>query len=293
MVHRVAFTLVLLFALAGCASRPAAVSRTPERGIVATHWQQGTIASWRIGREDTVWVCENSACRNPAPEALREAAARWGFRLAPTKEEAKYLLAVRAYLTMEVTTRDGERIIVPVPAWPLLTAKEPQSAVSAWFEPGRDSAEDAELLHRRGMAAWALYSPNIELYNTLWHHSGQLAQTIGGGSPGAYVAGFLLGPILNALGAAKAKSELRAGLSSVELWISEAQPTFKTLRPVYGFAAAERDAPADALVHAALDAAMAAVRTFADLGDKESVVQAPDAPQESGKLAEQKEENFR
>jgi len=62
---------------------------------------------------------------------------------------------------------------------------------------------------------------------------------------------------------------------------------------VYGFAAAERDAPADALVHAALDAAMAAVRTFADLGDKESVVQAPDAPQESGKLAEQKEENFR
>lgn len=286
-MRRLVFALTLLLMLSGCASRPAAVSRVPERGIVATHWQQGTIAGWRIAREDAVWVCENPACRNPAPDAVQEAMARRGFRIAPSKEEAQYLLSVRAYLTTPVTARDGERFIAPVPAWPLLAAKEPQSTVPAWFEPGRDSADDADLLHRRGMAAWALYSPTIEVYNTLWHQSGQLAQTISGGSPGAYAAGFLLGPLLNALGTVKARSDLKPGLASVELWFAEAKPALKTVRPVYGYAAAERDEPADALVRAAFDAALSGVRTFADLEDKETVVPASVAQQqEPGKPAE-------
>lgn len=131
MRHVLACTLMALM-LVGCASQPVAVTREPRAGVVSTHWEQDTVARWQIARDDGVWVCFENQCDKPAPEALVREVGRWGFKLAATREEAKYLLGIRAYLTKSVATRDGESVVAPIPAWPLLAQEDAQTKVRSW-----------------------------------------------------------------------------------------------------------------------------------------------------------------
>jgi hypothetical protein len=241
--------------LAGCAAQsPVRVNGKlidkPEsvEGIVTTQWQQGTLASWRIAATDRVLVCLDQGCKEPAPEPLRQAIEKLGIRTAKDKQEAAYTLSVRGFVTDRVTGRDGEKFVVPAPAIGLVGAEPTSSRVAPWLGRG-GSADD---LRPKGLAAFGLLSRNVVVYDTLWHQTGQLTQAIGGGSPGAYLAGFLLGPILNAVGTAKTRNDLTEGLSGVEMIFLPADGAFKTVRIVYGFAASTREESPEDLIAAAL-----------------------------------------
>ncbi|MCX8146236.1 MAG: hypothetical protein N3C59_07860 [Azovibrio sp.] len=251
----VLMSIVAAAVMVGCASQsPVRVNGKlidkPEsvEGIVTTQWQQGTIASWRIAATDRVLVCLDQGCKEPAPEPLRQAIEKLGIRTAKDKQEAAYTLSVRGFVTDRVTGRDGEKFVIPAPAIGLVGAEPTSSRVAPWLGKG-GSVDD---LQSKGLAAFGLLSRNVVVYNSLWHQTGQLTQTIGGGSPGAYLAGFLLGPILNAVGTAKTWNDLTEGLSGIEMVFLPADGAFKTVRIVYGFAASTREESPEDLIAAAL-----------------------------------------
>lgn len=269
----VLMSIVVAIVMVGCASQsPVRVNGklidkpNGVDGIAGTEWQLGTIASWRITPADKVLVCLDQGCNSKAPETLRRAIEKRGIQTAQDLQDAAYTLSIRGFVTTKVSNKDGEQIVAPLYAMPLVGAEQASGVkVSPWIGDGNEPGD----MRRKGMTAFGLLTKDIRVYDTLWHQTGQLTQTIGGGSPGAYLAGFLLAPILDAVGVAKAKNDLREGLAGVEMTFMPAHASFKTIRTVYGFAASTREESPEDLAAAALDEAMASAHSFVERAKQE------------------------
>lgn len=263
--------------LAGCATTtPVRVNgkvvEKPEeaKGIVTTQWKQSTIASWKIGPSDRVYVCVDLRCAQGAPEELRSALDKLGIKTTTEKSEATYTLNLRGFVTRKVRADDKE-IVAPIYAIPLASVESSGSKVEAWI--GADN--EPHDLQKRAQQAFSLLSTDIRVYDTLWHQTGQLTQTIGGGSPGAYLAGFLLAPILNAIGTAKARSDLKQGLACAEMSFMPTAPAFKTIRVVYGCAASSESEDPARLFQAALNEAVESAKEFMGAAQESAALSSP------------------
>lgn len=260
--------IVLACVLAGCAAQtPVRVNGKlvdkPEsvEGVVTTQWQQGTIASWRIAASDKVLVCFDIGCKEPASESARQAIEKLGIKTAKDKQEAAYTLHIRGFVTKQVTGKDAESRVIPVPAQLLIGWEPTLDKTTPWIGSGGSVAD----LKQKGLETFGLLSRNVMVYDSLWHQTGQLSQTIGGGSPVAYAFGFLLGPVLNAIGTVKTANDLKEGLSGVEMqFLPAADSAFKTIRIVYGFAASTREETPEDLITAALREAIEGAKSFID-----------------------------
>lgn len=227
--------------------------------------------------ENRLIVCLDDLCTNPAPESLRETVEKYGFRTTTNKEEAEYRMVIKAYVTMSAKNKDGETIVAPVYATPLVMRDDAaQEKVQPWLGPDRDKSDDADKIKLAGENAWGLLSKEVRLYDTLWDQTGKLAQTIGGGSPAAYVAGFVLVPVLELFGKIKAKNDMKEGLAGVEMRVIGNKGFFNTVRTIHGYAASEREEDPGVLVKAAFAQALEGARSLIDAsGDTQNATSQP------------------
>lgn len=259
-------SIVAAAVMVGCASQsPVRVNGKlidkPEsvEGIVTTQWQQGTIASWRIAPSDKIYVCLNKKCEEPAIPSIQKLIQRHGFNTTMNKEEANYTLYMRAFVTAERSSNDGQRVAMPVWAYHYLDDEETaQMLLKPWIR----KEDDWKSMNAYGKTTfWALTAEiPITVYSHNNHKLGQITQTIGGGSTAAYVLGASIGPILEAIYNKRAaddwRENLREGMVGIEMSFLTAKPSFlggNTIRIVYSFAASSKEERVVDLIDAALD----------------------------------------
>lgn len=209
----------------------------------------------RLTERDFIKVCLDPRCQVQLPDNFAREIERRGFRLTHDEKQARYILWLRGFVTRTMSDRDGNPMIVPAYAVPLIAEERTGIALKPWIA----SPENVQDMKSRGLDAFALLTSDVRLYDTMWHQTGQLAQTIGGGSPGAYAAGYLLAPILNLVLTAKARNDLAEGLAGVELSFKSNGGFLGLFNKFYGFAASTAEEDPATLIRKAFDEAMRSV----------------------------------
>lgn len=251
--------------LSGCATRSTDFAvRDPGAGM-ATGAQKGKIYvtvdensfSRSVDPNKKFFVCSpyKAECDEPASDKIYQFIESYGFNTTKNRDESSYKIHIIGMMSVNPKKIgvDKEAPVIFGNAAKALEDQQDNVVLSPWIdqETPKDNADKLKKeLISKGITYQGLMYNNFEVYNSLYTQTGQLTQTLAGGSPVAGIIGTLAIPIANAIWRMKSASEVKEGFVAINIKVLGSGTEVNT------FVASDTDQNAKDMVVAGLDTAL-------------------------------------